>query len=227
MMPNISSIDYYNVYDSAPNYCAPLNSSILLTNSSSTSDGSAVKVTCVQGYQLSALKPLSGPSNVFQCVQNTWLPSTPRCVAAPGVPVGIIVGCTVGGVVCLTVILAAIYMLYRSRGEGLQEKQNDLLQKAKMMHLNFFMTSFQQDNVGMPAVTPDSVDCDLRGVTSQYPETTSYPVTSPEQTDDENFREPDMEFQENTSRSISRCSSVESITSAGDMETRGQHVDRL
>jgi len=149
-----------------------------------------------------------------------WYPSYPRCIPVPpGLPVSVIAGCSVGGAVCLLLILAAIYMLYRSRGEGLQEKQRDLLQKAKIMHLNFFMSSFQQDNVGMPAVTADSVDCELRGVTSSCPVMSSADETDTQEELNEKFDE---------FRSHSRRSSAVSITSAGDLEHGDDsHVDRL
>jgi len=145
--------------------CRSLNSSTLLTNTSSTLNATYVKVSCTPGHQLSALHTTPG-QNVFQCLNSFWAPSIPHCVEVQdsGVPVGIVVGCTIGCIVCLLVVLVAVYLLYRNRGEGEAEKQNDLLHKAKMMHLDFFMTSFQQDNVGMPAVTAESVDFDLRGV---------------------------------------------------------------
>jgi len=165
-----------------------------------------------QWLSLSALQAASGPHDVFQCMGNVWYPSAPRCIPAPpGAPIEVIVGCTVGGLVCLLIVLAAIYMLYRSRGEQMQEKQNDLLQKAKIMHLNFFMSSFQQDNVGMPAVTADSLDCDLRGLKSVYSLSASAPNT-------QGTTSPCQEYLSN--RSLSHRSSVDSITSAGEMETK-------
>jgi len=206
----------YGAYETGPTTCFALNSSLLLTNTSDTSDGAYVKVTCVQGYQLSALHAASGPYDVFRCMGTIWYPSSPRCISAPpDAPIGIIAGCTVGGVVCLLVILAAIYMLYRSRGEQMQEKQNDLLQKAKIIHLNFFMSSFQQDNVGMPAVTTDSVDCDLRGVKSMCS------LTPDASSSDQNTQGTDLQFQEYEPKcSLSRRSSLDSITSAGDLEAQ-------
>jgi len=146
--------------------CRSLNSSTLLTNTTSTLNGTYVKVSCTTGYQLTALHTTQGQC-VFQCLNSFWSPSIPRCVEVhdSNIPVGTVVGCTIGGVVCLVVVLVAVYLLYRTRGESETEKQNDLLHKAKMMHMDFFMTSFQQDNVGMPAVTAESVDLDMRGVT--------------------------------------------------------------
>jgi hypothetical protein len=177
----------------------------MVMNTTSSRDGVYVKVSCTSGYQLSALQIANRTQGVFYCMGSGWFPSMPRCiVASSNVPVGIIVGCTLGGIVCLAIILVALFMLYRTRGEGIQEKQNDMLQQNKKMHIDFFMTAFQQDNVGMPVVHADAQDTDLRGVTS------SCAVMS----------NPDAEqIEYSMSEAVRRGSidSTDSITSAGDM----------
>jgi len=188
--------------------CNHLNATGMIMNTTDSSDGAYVKVSCQPGYQLSALQLANTTQNVFHCMGSGWFPSMPRCVVAgSNIPVGIIVGCTVGGVICLTIILIALFMLHRTRGEGIQEKQNDMLQQSKKMHIDFFMTAFQQDNVGMPVVHADAHDTDLRGVTS------SCAVTSPN---------PDTRSQLDYSmaEAVRRGSidSTDSITSAGDMQ---------
>lgn len=144
--------------------CRALSNITMRVNTSDVSSGTYVQVGCVQGYQLSPSQ-----DDIFYCMDSVWNPHTPRCVEIqdPDVPVGIVVGCTIGGVLCLVVVLLAAYIMCRTREENQAEKQNDLLNNAKIMHLNFFMTSFAQDNVGMPAVLDDNPDdVDLRGVTS-------------------------------------------------------------
>jgi len=190
--------------------CRALNTTTLFTNTSDTSDGVFVKVTCAQGYQLVSILSDRPAPDVFQCTDTVWTPSLPRCIEAKNdSPAGIIAGCVVGGVVCLAIVIIAVYMLCRSRTEGKQEKENDMLHKSKIMHLNFFMSSFLQDNVGMPAVTEETMDNGLRGVTSSD---TSCQVKV----------EDDTYSRSCTSSvgggNLSRRGSFDSITSAGDLD---------
>jgi len=89
------------------------------------------------------------------------------------------------------------------------EKEKEQLENAKKMHIDFFMTSFQRDAVGMPAVMADAVDPDLRGVNPTF------------QTDE---ADPYVTNLAHSARN-SLHGSMESITSAGELEESQNHAD--
>jgi hypothetical protein len=157
-----SSTTTVPVYDIIEINCLPINDTNIIVNTTSVADGTVVHVACKPSFTLVAPRV---NTDFVTCLGGRWIPLTPKCnpVQSNSAPVGVIVGCTIGGLVCLVLVIVALYMLNKSIKERKDQRERNKEFYDKMDQIGLYINESFQDHVGMPVLTMDTRDTDLRG----------------------------------------------------------------
>jgi len=103
------------------------------------------RLYCCRRVLSSSGQLLANKISVYTCYDGHWTPLTPlSCFgddSDSNINTGIVVGCTVGALVCLAIILFAIFIVIRTWRQNKEDDERDRVMEEKMQYVREYTSS--------------------------------------------------------------------------------------